>query len=411
MIQAKFNKLRNQQKVVQKQLKKLGYNKKKSNPKSKEAAEQIRKLLGESKQLKTELRSLQQKLKKKGGGKRYTGPVAMGIRDRATCADCRINLRGEAKKLGEAAPRGFLSVIDSDPPKFDKQQSGRLELAKWIADADNPLTARVMVNRVWCHLFGEGIVRTVDNFGINGERPSHPELLDYLAIQFVKDGWSVKKLIRRIMLSRTYQLSSENNAANMNTDPDNRFVWRMSTRRVDAESLRDSILAVSGKLDLTPYKGSVVSNYGDALIQDKLTTEQFDVENNHRSVYLPIVRNGVPEVLRLFDFADPSLVVGKRNVTFVPSQELFLMNSKFVAQQAQAFAQRLLASEKLSDTERVQQAYQLAFCRPATNAEVQRVLQYIEGMETEDNNVQERQRAWSGFCQALFVATEFRFIE
>ena len=190
--------------------------------------------------------------------------------------------------------------------------SGRLELAKWIADPENPLTSRVMVNRIWLHLFGRGIVETPNNFGEIGTRPSHPELLDYLAKEFVKQGWSTKKMIRTLVLTRTYRLGTHENDANQSIDPKNVYLWRATPRRLEAEMIRDALLAVSGELDLTPVKGSTVTQLGQQLARS-VNLEKINPKNNHRSVYLPVVRNYSPQIMQEFDFASSSLIVGKRS--------------------------------------------------------------------------------------------------
>lgn len=346
-------------------------------------------------------------------------PVAMGMRDRAAPADCRINLKGEARQLGAAVPRGFVQVCSiGETPTLDPEHSGRLELAQWITDPQHPLTARVMVNRIWHHLFGQGIVRTPDNFGLHGERPTHPELLDYLATKFVADGWSIKKMIRSIVLSRTYQTSSELDAASFQADPDNLYLWRHNRRRLDAESFRDSVLAVSGDLDRSPGAGSVLNRLGEALIQDRLTPDKIHEPSNRRSIYLCILRNGEPEELTVFDLADPSLVVGARNVTTVPAQGLFLMNSPFMVKQSERFAERVLSMQNaeatLTDAERLQWAYELALQRKPTAAEVQRAEAFLQSAQDsigEGSPENRRRKAWSALSQSLYSTNEFRHLD
>ena len=185
--------------------------------------------------------------------------LAMGVQDAASPTNCNVLVRGELKDKGAEVPRGVLTVLKTpQAAHVNPRRSGRLELAHWIASKDNPLTARVMVNRVWEHLFGQGLVDTVDNFGALGNEPSHPDLLDTLAVQFMNDHWSIKKLIRSIVLSRVYQLSSQHNADDYAIDPGNRFLWRMERRRLDAEEIRDAMLLASGQLDLERPEGSPV---------------------------------------------------------------------------------------------------------------------------------------------------------
>ena len=369
-----------------------------------------------------------QKLAKFGGKKkaRAAMPVAqatpgaalaMGVVE-GRAGDTRVLIRGELDQPGESAPRGFVQVLTNGPaPAISPAQSGRRELADWLVAPTNPLTARVMVNRVWASLFGQGLVRTADNFGANGEKPSHPELLDALAVQFTRDGWSVKQLIRSIVLSRTYQLSSAHDSAAGESDPDNRLLWRATPRRLDAEAIRDAMLAASGQLDLAPAQGSFVATIGDGYIGKGIRPEVFSgYTSTKRSAYLPIVRDFVPEALDLFDFAEPSLVVAARDVTNVPSQALFLMNNAFVREQAAAFARRILATP-LDYPQRIRLAYRLALSRPPTAAEVARANAYlvaearglIAAKPAEKDAAPEH--SWSTFCQALFACAEFRYLQ
>ena len=339
---------------------------------------------------------------------------AMGIRESGKIVEVPVYIRGETAK-GDAVSRRLISVIAGENGElFSSGQSGRLELANWLASDDNPLTSRVMVNRLWQHLFGTGLVRTPDNFGVNGERPTHPELLDYLAAEFVEDGWSIKSMIRRLVMTRAYQSSGDFDDRNYEIDPDNVYLWRYSRRRLEAEPIRDAILAVSGTLKEDRPEGSVVSSHGNQLIQDALTPDKIHQPSNHRSIYLPILRNGLPEVLSVFDLADPSLVVGHRTVTTVPSQDLFMMNSPFVVEKSREFAQRLLMTSD-DEKERVTFAFQLALSRLPTSTEIAEALQFIresgESLAEEGANEELELRSWSGFCQALFVSNEFRHVQ
>ncbi len=275
---------------------------------------------------------------------------------------------------------------------------------------DNPLTARVMANRTWHWLFGQGIVRTVDNFGTMGERPANQELLDHLATRFVDEGWSVKKLVREIVLSRTYRLASEHNAANFQKDPENLLCWRQNHRRLDAESIRDAMLTASGELNLQPAAGSPVAKMVGANIgRDTDKLQQIDRDGfRHRSVYMPILRNALPEVLSVFDFAEPSIIVGRRQVTTVPSQALFMMNSDFVVQQSDALAQRLMKMDKMDDTQRIEHAYRLTLGRGPNADELTATQQFIKQFQADDAKPP---AALSAVCQALLASAEFRYIE
>jgi len=293
-------------------------------------------------------------------------------------------------------------------------QSGRRELAQWLADPANPLPARVTVNRIWKHLLGEGLVRTVDNFGRQGETPSHPELLDNLALQFVQEGWSVKKLVRAIMLSRVTQLAASKDAALLQADPDNRLFGRANRRRVEAEVLRDAILLASGKLE-RGMGGPVVAHLAERAIDNNSNggVQQLIDTSNRRSVYLPVIRNDLPKIFEVFDFADPDVTTGQRDATTVSTQALFLMNSPFVMDQAQQTAKRLLA-EPGDDSARLTALYRRALGRTPTAQEAAAALRFladyrqiIASKSKTDPDVQ----AWSAVCLALFGCTEFRFVE
>jgi hypothetical protein len=331
-----------------------------------------------------------------------TGGVAMGVKE-GRPKDTAICIRGDTTKPGDVVPRGYLTVgLTPNTQPVNKARSGRLELAGWITQPDHPLTSRVMVNRIWLHLFGQGLSRVPDNFGLHGEPPTHPELLDTLALKFMEDGWSVKKMIRQLVLTRTYQLNSAHDATNYQADPDNNLWWRIPARRLEAEAIRDAMLAVSGKLNATPPNGSLAPN-----IQPKGKREVIAPESPHRSVYLGIIRNGLPESLAIFDVADPSLIVGQREVTTVPAQALFLMNSPFVLDQAKGFADRLLAAKTLDEAGRIDLAFRLALARTATPQERERVLLFLQNVQGSQNQA----AAWTAFCQNLLASAEFRYLQ
>ena len=331
---------------------------------------------------------------------------AMGVKD-GRVADARVLIRGEIRNQGPLVKRGFPQVLDHVKAyPIGPKSSGRIQLASWLTQADNPLTARVMVNRVWHHLFGAGIVRTVDNFGATGERPSHPELLDHLAVKFTENNWSVKSIIREIVLSRTYQLSSELVEGNLKDDPNNRFLWRMNHKRLSAESLRDAMLATSGRLNPQPAVGSKITKIGDVIAARAMRQlSQGQRNTNQRSVYLPIMRNSLPEMMRIFDAAEPSLIVGKRNETTVPTQALYLMNSPFVSSQAAAMARRIMNRTQQPD-EGIHLAYELAFARDATDDEVSKAQKFLSDLSEEKDTPGQ----WAVFCQALLASAEFRYI-
>ena len=358
-------------------------------------------------QVRVEIKKLSNQLKQLQRGGNNLKYAAMGIREGSNCRDCQVYLKGE-KPSGSPVPRGFVSVVPLESSVIPKSVSGRKEFAEWLTNPKHPLTSRVMVNRIWHHLFGAGIVRTVDNFGINGERPTHPELLDHLATRFMTEHqWSMKKMIRTIVLSRTYQLSADHDASAMEIDPENQLLWRRTRRRLEGEAIRDAILTASGTLHRKPPEGSIVFKTGDRIIRDNFTVDEFRVPTIHRSVYLPIIRSGIPEMLNVFDFAESTLVVGRRNTTTVPAQELYLMNSPFVIEQATAFAKSLLKDDSTTD-EKIQQAYQRALARPASSEEVNRSINYLKGMK--EDNIEE-DKMWTTLCHALFLSAEFRYVQ
>ncbi len=355
---------------------------------------------------------LAKQLKRRQAGQTLQGPYAMGVADHGNPGDCPINIRGDASRAGELVARGFLQVVHvEDAPAIESGESGRLQLADWLTRSDHPLTARVMVNRIWHHLFGAGIVRTVDNFGVTGETPSHPELLDYLAIRFMRDGWSVKQLIREVVLSRTYRLDSRYDEKNYEVDPDNRLVWRMNQLRLEVEMIRDALLFVSGELNLESPKGSIVQDYAIGEIGRRGGPPQAMAAYAHRSVYLPIVRSRVPAFMTTFDFPEPSEVKGRRDVTTVPTQALFMMNSPVIYRHARSAANRLIGKTS-NDRERVQLAYRTTLGRAASNMQVDRTLDYVR--QSIDTAKYPRApaaelAAWTDVYHALLASAEFRY--
>ncbi|MBI2825254.1 MAG: PSD1 domain-containing protein [Planctomycetia bacterium] len=310
------------------------------------------------------------------------GQAALGVREGRSIGDAEIRIRGEAEKVGPVVPRGFLSLLHiPDAPSVNPRQSGRLELAHWLTSAHNPLTPRVMANRVWQHLFGAGLVKSVDNFGVTGDVPSHPELLDYLATRLVRDGWSVKKLIRAIVVSRAYRLSSAESAAAVAVDPDARLVWRHNPRRLDAEEIRDAALSASGRLDRARPEGSAAKDLKVVELRNNgPEARQLSAAvgaSTHRSVYLPLVRGLTPTALEVFDFAEQGMVTGSRSVTTVPTQALYMLNDPFVRQQSLAIADRLLARSDLDDAARVDWVYRRTVGRAATPKEIARAKEYV----------------------------------
>lgn len=339
--------------------------------------------------------------------------LAMGLREAKNIADCKLNISGESKKLGPAIPRGFLSActVDGSKISLSKQQSGRLELAEWLTHPQHPLTARVMANRIWLHLLGEGLVRTPDDFGSSGQPPTHPELLDHLATRLMRQGWSIKRLIRDIVLSSTYQQSSQSSETNCQSDPENRLHTRHNRRRLSAEAIRDTILKASGTLAAEPGRGSLIQ-HRDVLINELAPLHQ---PSPHRSIYLLMLRNSMPPELMPFNLPDALTVTGQRDSSTLATQSLYLLNNPFMVQQSQDFAQRLL-NEAGESPGRVQRAYRLALNRPATDSEMARDLDWLREMDltlvsTHAEAAQRMEIIWAAFCQALLASSELRYVD
>ena len=328
-------------------------------------------------------------------------PKAMSVQDEKETGDWHVHIRGEIRNKGAVVPRGFLQVASKRKtvaqPTIAAGKSGRLELAEWVASSDNPLTSRVMVNRIWHHLIGKGLVRTTDNFGMMGEKPSHAALLDWLAHQFVVDQWSVKKMIRRIVMSRTYRLSSTGETTGWASDPENRLIWRANRKRLTAEAIRDSILSVSGQLSM---------QQGGPTIR-KFSQYDWGYEFNtiRRSVYVPLFRNTLLEVMEAFDVANPNVVSGRRSETTLPTQALYLMNSPFVNAEAERAGERIIRSG-VSDAERVRLVYRLALGREPSAVEADVVMKFIEESKTG-----QKSRAWSALVHSLFGSVDFRHLD
>jgi mono/diheme cytochrome c family protein len=315
------------------------------------------------------------------------GLVAHGVRDAEKVGDTTLRVRGEAEKTGAVIPRGFLSAVSvPGSAPVNSSQSGRRELAEWIVSDSNPLTARVFANRVWSKLFGRGLVVSVDNFGVTGEKPTHPELLDHLAATTIADGWSLKRLARRLVLSRVYQLSSDSTAGHLERDPANNWLWRHSPRRLTAEEIRDAMLASAGQLSGVRPEASPVRQLRMVEMRDNgpeaRGIHDQASESRARSLYLPQLRGLTPKSLEAFDPVDPTLVSGSRDVTTVPSQALFLLNGGFVRQNALALARELLVPSSDADAPRIRTAYQRVLGREPTSLEIARVESFLSDYAT-----------------------------
>ena len=399
----------------------------------------------------------------------------MGVQERTSPRDVPLLVRGEIDQRGPVVERGLPLVFGEQQLAIGADESGRLEFARWIGSNENPLTSRVMVNRIWQHLLGQGIVSSTENFGVTGQFPSHPELLDYLAVQFEKHNWSVKSVIRAIATSRTYRMSTEFSEYAHELDPDNRLLWRANPRRLDAEALRDAMLSISGELDTERPRGSLVAEHGFVRVRDgvlgdpreqareafagmrermrgsfqqsrrgpfqrrrgqqfspqdtqkaqsevanaiRKVSHQLDMEDaKFRSVYLPIVRDNIPRSLDVFDFADANAIVGTRESSNTPNQSLYMLNNPFVMQQAVAFANKV-SSHSNNLREQIDYAFNLAYGRSATSREQQITSNFFRSFDSGSSSASRRfrqnnnlQLTLATFCQSLFASAEFRFLD
>ncbi|MFN3485230.1 MAG: DUF1553 domain-containing protein [Planctomycetota bacterium] len=339
---------------------------------------------------------------------------AYAVAEEAKPANARIHVRGDPKNLGPEVPRRFLSVLGGQELASEHAGSGRRELAEWIADPRNPLTWRVMANRIWQYHFGRGIVATPNDFGVRGQAPTHPELLDWLTRRFLESGGSVKDLHRRILLSRTYRMSSRADAAGLQADPENAYLWRFPRRRLEAESIRDALLAVAGTLDRTP---------GGAHPFPPQNTWNFTqhrpfiavYETARRSVYVMTQRIRRHPFFALFDGPDPNASTAVRTSSTTPLQGLFMLNDPFVHEQARAFAARL-RRECAGEDERIERAYLLAFGRPPSSKEREAARTFLAAVRARLGaaGVPEERReteAWESTARVLFRLNEFIYVD
>ncbi len=338
--------------------------------------------------------------------------IAMGVTE-GTPEDIKIHLRGSHITLGRTVPRQMLQIIEgSEQEPITGTQSGRLELANWLAQPQHPLVNRVMANRVWRWHFGTGIVSSVDNFGTLGEQPTHPELLDYLALELTENGGSLKQLHRQIMLSATYQMSTTYSEQGNTTDPENKLLWRFNRRRLTGEEIRDSVLALGPGLD-TKMGGTLLKVKNRAYVTGSNTNITDEFDNYRRSVYLPVVRSSVYEVLQALDFPDPAVSNGDRNTTTVAPQALFMMNSSLVDASTLALASSLIAS---NSSDRIERAYSVIMGRTPNEQEIVDAQAYTQqvtgaassaGIAIEDAEL----AAWQSFCRVLLSTNEFFYVE
>jgi hypothetical protein len=325
-----------------------------------------------------------------------------------------VHIRGNYRTLGEEVPRRLLEALGGSNQAEFHQGSGRLAIARQIADPANPLTARVMVNRLWQHLFGRGIVASVDNFGVLGDAPTHPELLDYLAQQFVTEGWSIKRLIRSLVLSNTYQMSSAPDGQGDQLDPQNLLLHRMRIRRLEGEVIRDAMLAISGRLDPALFGDSVPVHLTPFMEGRGRPGASGPLDGaGRRSIYIKVRRNFLPPMMLAFDTPLPFSAVGRRNESNVPAQALIMMNDPLVIGQARVWAQRLLHSST-STEQRIHDMYTTAVARPPTPDESAAAVAFLdqqgEALGLSAETARQDSRVWADLCHVLMNVKEFIFI-
>ncbi|MEX1039482.1 MAG: PSD1 and planctomycete cytochrome C domain-containing protein [Pirellulaceae bacterium] len=338
-------------------------------------------------------------------------PVAYGVTE-GSPGHAQIHMRGDPQKLGAEVPRRFLELLGGEKVSPAESGSGRKQLAEWLTDPDNPLTARVLVNRIWQHHFGRGLVKTPNDFGLRGQPPTHPELLDWLAAELVNSGWSIKHMHRRIMLSAAYRQSSGSSSQASTIDPENQWYWRFERRRLDAEQIRDGMLAVSGRLDRSPGESHPFPP------ADQWSFTQHGpfaavYETNRRSVYLMVQRISRHPFLGLFDGADPNTSTAARVNSTVPPQALYFLNAPFVHDQAAALADRLRQHSQ-DPRERTDQACRLLYGRPAEEADHQDAEQFFEAYLAELGSLDPAQRAIEAeraYARILLSSSEFLYVE
>ncbi|WP_038172728.1 PSD1 and planctomycete cytochrome C domain-containing protein [Verrucomicrobium sp. BvORR106] len=339
-------------------------------------------------------------------------PAAYAVQD-GKPQNARIQIKGEPDRLGAEVPRKFLEILGGAAlPEETQAGSGRLQLAQWVTDERNPLTARVIVNRIWQRHFGTGLVPSTSDFGLRGEAPTHPELLDWLAAEFMRSGWSMKQLHRLIMTSRAYQLSSQDTEDNVGSDPGNRLYWKFGRQRLDAESLRDTLLFVSGGLDLAPqtqpYAMPPTSNW------DFTQHHPFkgDYPNSKRSVYQMTKRLTAKPYLQTFDGADPNVCTSTRDRSVTALQALFFVNDKFVHEQADRLAKALLEEKSGSEETRLRQLYTSLFAREPDETEAQMLQDHLVSVrQALGDSEQAETKAWSSLLRSLFRLNEFLYLD
>jgi len=344
-------------------------------------------------------------------------PMACAVEDGPTVQQ-RVFIRGNVANPGDEVPKQFLQIIAGEHQPPISSGSGRLELADWLANPGHPLTARVMANRLWQWHFGEGLVRTPNNFGKLGEPPTHPELLDYLARRFVQSGWSIKAMHRLILLSSSYQMSSTISKEAFEMDPANRLISHMSRRRLEVEEIRDGMLSMGGELDLT-MGGTLQTGFGTDEENDNSRLSMAPETIRRRTCYLPLRRSNLPSLLNLFDFGDATTPTENRSRTNVSSQALYMMNSQFVADRAKLLATRILSGSEKDDRERVVNAYLCILGRKPKDSEVEESLSYKKALEgrlmgsakNTEGDLSADLKAWQSLCRVLLSSNEFIYVD
>lgn len=339
---------------------------------------------------------------------------AMCVVDGKVQTSIPIHIRGSHRNLGDEVARDFPQVMRTGnaPPIFAKHQSGRLELAQWMASTQHPLTARVFVNRLWRWHFGRGLVASTENFGQLGDRPSHPELLDYLARQFMESGWSIKEMHKLILMSSTYRMQSSNpdEATCAALDPENVMLWKFRMQRLDAEQIRDAVLAVAGRLD-DSIGGKTVPLRNRQFVFNHTSVDHTRYESLRRAVYLPVIRNNLYTLFEQFDFPDPTMPTGNRNATVVAPQALLMMNDDLVLDSAREFARQVIQHSNAAER-RVELAYQTALGRKPSSSELEKALAFVNRSKATLNSQgdEAEQSDWAMFCHSLLASNEFIYI-
>ncbi|WP_339748988.1 DUF1549 domain-containing protein [uncultured Rubinisphaera sp.] len=363
---------------------------------------------------KSALKSSQDKLAELKKNAPKPMPLAFAVKDREDCSDCEIMIRGDHLNKGEVVSRGTLQIISGEQASLKNPTgSGRLEFANWITSDAAPLASRVYVNRLWLYLFGEGIVRSVDNFGALGIPPSHPELLDALALRFQESNWSTKDMVRAIVLTEAYQRSTENNKESYKLDPENRLLWRSHRRPLTAEEIQDTFLVYRDSLDPSQAE-STVSQFG-TLVSNNSSNSQSKTEQGvtalKRTIYQPVLRSQLSELAYLFDFANPEMVVGKRPPTNVPAQALFLMNNDLPRETASALVSQMFEEHGTGSFTILNDLYLKIFGRLPDKADDQLAKNYLQTRLEDNADPEEVKAAWIDYVQAMLASTEFRYLD